>query len=77
MEKINFEGKEYPTLLLNFPFGERQISTEKLNEDLMNFDGSYVSENARFIDESIFYFVDEENLKLDEAELTQLILSEI
>ncbi|AXI99866.1 hypothetical protein CYPRO_0582 [Cyclonatronum proteinivorum] len=77
MEMIKFEGKEYPTLLLNFPFGERQISTEKLNDNLMNVDGSYVSENARLIDESIFYFVDEENLKLDEAELTQLILSEI
>lgn len=77
MEKINFQGKEYPTVLLSFPFGERQISSEKLNEELLDFDGSYVSENARLIDESIFYFVDEENLKLDEAELIQLILSEI
>lgn len=77
MEKIYFQGKEYPSILLSFPFGERQISSEKLNEDLMDFDGSYVSEKARLIDESIFYFVDEENLKLDEAELTQLILAEI
>lgn len=77
MEMIKFEGKEYPTLLLNFPFGERQISTEKLNDSLINVDGSYVSENARFIDEKIFYFVDEENLKLDKAKLVQLILSEI
>ncbi|MCB0454762.1 MAG: hypothetical protein KDC62_05165 [Aequorivita sp.] len=77
MEMIKFEGKEYPILQLKFPFGERQISTEKLNDCLMNVDGSYVSENARLIDESIFYFVDEENLKLDEAKLTRLILSEI
>ncbi len=77
MEMIKFEGKEYPTFLLNFPFGERQISTEKLNDSLINVDGSYVSENARFIDEKIFYFVDEENLKLDKAKLVQLILSEI
>lgn len=74
---IKFEGIEYPTLLLSFPFGERQISTEKLNDNLMNLDGSYVSENARLIDEKIFYFVDEENLSLNKAELTQLILSEI
>ena len=77
MEMIKFEGKEYPTLLLNFAFGERQISTEKLNDNLMNTDGSYVSENARYIDEKIFYFVNEENLKLDKAKLAQLILSEI
>ena len=77
MEMIKFEGKEYPTLLLNFPIGERQISTEKLNDSLMNFDGSYVSENARIIDEGIFYFVAAENISIKNNKLVELILSEI
>ncbi len=77
MSVIAFEGEEYPSLQLTFAFGERQVSTEKLNNNLMNLDGSYVSEYARLIDENIFYFVDEEDLKLDRDELIQLILSEI
>lgn len=77
METIKFEGKQYPILLLNFPFGERIISIEKLNDNLMNIDGSYVSDSARLIDEKIFYFVDEENLNLTNEILIQLILSEI
>ena len=77
METIKFNQREYPTLLLNFPFGERMISVAKLNDNLMNEDGSYVSENARLVDEDIFYFVDEEDLNLSDDELVQLILSEI
>lgn len=77
MEIIKFEGKEYPTLLIKFPFGVRQISTEELNEDLMNIDGSYVSDNARVVDEKIFYYVAKEDLKLSKTRLVQQILSEI
>ena len=77
METIKFNEKKYPALLLNFPFGERMISVAKLNDSLMNEDGSYVSENARLVDEDIFYFVDEEDLNLNKDELVQLILSEI
>ena len=74
---IEFEGKKYPTLILNFPFGERRISIQKLNENLMNSDGSYVSENARLVDEEIFYFVEDEQINLSKDELVQLILSQI
>ena len=77
METIKFNQREYPTLLLNFPFGERRVSVAKLNDNLMNEDGSYVSENARLVDEDIFYFVDEEDLNLNKDELVELILSEI
>lgn len=77
METIKFNGIEYPVLQLNFPFGERTISIENLNENLMNVDGSYVSESAQVIDEKIFYFIDEKNLSLSKNDLIQLILSEI
>lgn len=77
MEMIKFEGKNYPITIVNMPFGERKISTEVLNERLMTFDGNYVSENARIIDEGIFYFVSEDNITLDNDKLVKLILSEI
>lgn len=78
MELIKFKGNEYPSLIINFPFGERKISTTKLNDSLMNYAGGYVSEEARFIDEQIFYFVEEEDIHhLQKKELVEMILSEI
>ncbi len=77
MEIIKFEGKEFPSVIVNLPFGERKISNTQLNESLMNFDGSYVSEEARLIDEEIFYFVEEEVLRFRKNKLITKILSEI
>jgi hypothetical protein len=77
MRTINFNGKEFPFVNINLPFGERQVSNHKLNEALMNLDGSYVSEEARIIDENIFYFVEEEVLRFRENEIINKILSEI
>lgn len=74
---IKFEGKEYPSVIVNLPFGERKVSNIQLNESMMNFDGSYVSNEARLIDEEIFYFVEESALGLQETKLVELILSEI
>lgn len=77
MEIIDFKGKKYPTVLIKTNFGERRISTEGLNDSLLNMDGSYVSERARIIDESIFYFVPEEYLSIDHDKLVKLISSEL
>lgn len=77
MEFIEFEGKTFPTVMVNLPFGERKISNIDLNELLLNIDGSYVSEKARLIDESIFYFVEDNVLRFRENEISKLILSEI
>ena len=74
---INFEGINYPSVLVRMPFGERKISIESLNEKLTTKDGRYVSEIARLIDEGIFYFVCEDNLTLEHDNLVNLILSEI
>lgn len=77
MEFIEFKGKRFPTVMINLPFGERKISNIDLNEALLNIDGSYVSEKARLIDESIFYFVEDKVLRFRENEISKLILSEI
>lgn len=77
MEFIEFEGRRYPTVIVNLSFGDRKISNTDLNERLLTTDGSYVSEKARIIDESIFYFVEDRMLRFCENELSKLILSEI
>ncbi|WP_339653197.1 hypothetical protein [uncultured Maribacter sp.] len=77
METISFNGKEFPSVIINMPFGERTISTVQLNESLLNLEGSYVSEEARLIDENIFYFVEENVLCFQENEIVNKILSEI
>lgn len=77
MDIIKFNGEEFPFTIVNMPFGERKISTTKLNECLMNSEGGYVSEEARFIDEGIFFFVEEEVISLPENEIVAIILSQI
>tara|TARA_R110002072_G_scaffold202381_1_gene360153 strand:- start:194 stop:427 length:234 start_codon:yes stop_codon:yes gene_type:complete len=77
MEMIKFNGIKYPSVIVNLPFGERRISSRKLNESLMNFDGSYTSEKARLIDEQIFYFIEENVLRFSENKIIKIILSEI
>jgi hypothetical protein len=77
MRTVKFENKTYCIRDITFPFGERTVGTEKLNDALMTDDGGYVSEEAKLIDESIFYFVEENNLCLQEKELVLKIISEI
>lgn len=77
MEIIKFNGKEFPSVIVNLPFGERRISSIKLNESLMNNEGEYVSDEARLIDENIFYFVEDKVLSFRENEIINTILSEI
>lgn len=77
MNNIVFQGKKYPTTIVNMPFGKRLISTDCLNNVLMNNDGSYVSDEARIIDENIFYFVEDEIFHLNENKLASKILFEI
>ena len=77
MNEIVFQGKSYPIALINMPFGERLISTENLNDDLMNSEGSYVSDKARMIDECIFYFVANNHIRMNKTELRNKILAEL
>lgn len=77
MDTIDFEGKTYPIKTIKMPFGERTISIDELNDNLMNSDGSYVSEKARLIDENIFYYVEKVYFNLSESELVAQINYEI
>jgi len=72
---IKFNGKEYPTKLLNVPdFGERLVSVESLEKSLMDAEGFYVSDEAQVVDEKIFFYVPDDVIDLDEKGLVDFIM---
>lgn len=72
MMTINFDGEEYPARLIDVS-GKRLISIDRLDVALMTKDGSYVSEEARAIDEGIFLYVPEPILVSDEKTLVRYV----
>lgn len=61
---ITFNEKEYPARSIDVEdFGEVTIASLKLDEELFDKDGNYVSREALRVDEGIFFYVDEELLK--------------
>ena len=73
---IKFKNISYPIKIISFPFGERIVGIESLNNALINKDGGYVSEKAREIDEQIFYFVTKQEL-FYEKDIAVKIISEL
>ncbi|MBR6003699.1 MAG: hypothetical protein IK068_03145 [Lachnospiraceae bacterium] len=55
---ISFNKRIYPTRTVHIKgYGERRIAGEELQKALFDADDNYVSDEAREIDDSIFYFV--------------------
>jgi hypothetical protein len=78
MDTINFQNKEFKVRELEFPeIGNVLISTNSLNESLLNEYGAYASEEAIVVDENIFYFVGNNEIELSDNELMNLIIEEI
>jgi hypothetical protein len=78
MDKIEFQNKEYKVREIELPeFGNVLISTNSLNELLLNEDGSYTSEEAIAVDERIFYFVEENEIEFSDEKLKNLIILEV
>lgn len=78
MDTIKFNNKHYGLRKLLFPFGTRLVATTDLNESLFDMKSlDYVSEEARVIDESIYFFVESEQLKLDDEKLVDYILKNV
>lgn len=75
---ISFNTKNYKTRLVHIDeFGEVLISVESLNSDLINQRGSYISTEAEFIDQQIFYFVSERQIDLPIKQLIKLVKTEV
>ncbi|MBR1695748.1 MAG: hypothetical protein IJ709_10180 [Selenomonas sp.] len=71
---IKFNGKEYPTKMLDIPdFGERLVSIESLEKSLFDTKGFYVSTEAQIVDEKIFFYVPDDVIDDDDERLTEFI----
>jgi hypothetical protein len=79
IETISYENIEYPTRIIEIPsWGVVTISTIDLSKKLLTSDsGNYVNKQAQYIDESIFYYVDNNELDMPEIDLRKQILKEL
>lgn len=78
MDTINFKNKEFKVREVELPeIGNVLISTNSLNESLLNEYGGYVSDEAIKVDKNIFYFVTNNEMSFSDKELINLINQEI
>lgn len=78
LSNIKFNRKHYPTRVIELDgFGSVLISTSALNDKLLTTSGAYSSKVAQYIDEKIFYFVDDDEITLCEDRISSLILSQV
>jgi hypothetical protein len=78
MDTIQFQNREFKVREIELPeFGNVFISTNSLNELLLNEGGSYISDEAEMVDEEIFYFVEGNEIELSEEELIKTVNLEL
>jgi hypothetical protein len=78
MNNIKFQNQSFKVRELDLPeFGNVLISTCTLNNKLMNENGLYVSKKALDIDEQLFYFVEDNEISLQNQKLTELIINQL
>lgn len=75
---IPFNNKKFKTReIFLSEFGNILISVTSLNNLLLSDNGAYISDEAMFVDEQIFFFVEDSEIQLPDAKLKQLVLSQI
>lgn len=76
-DKIEFQNKEYLIREVELPeIGNVLISTVELSDLLINEKGGYVSNEAISVDERIYYFVEENEIKLSDDDLIKLLIEQ-
>lgn len=69
METIKFNGKKYPVKEVYIEdFGNRPVSVLSLADELITEDGDFVSEEAKAIDETIFFYVEDGEIIKEDLE---------
>ena len=70
MDFINYNSKNYPLREIKLPeFGYVNLSTESLRMALLNDDCTYTTQEAKFIDEKIFFFIEDTEINLSDKNL--------
>lgn len=75
MDKIKYKDVEYPirNIFLEDIDQEVTISIEELNDVLIGANGDYDSHEARIIDETIYFFVERNEMLLSDSKLEKLL----
>ncbi|MCR5861017.1 hypothetical protein LRS05_02145 [Flavobacterium sp. J372] len=74
---IDFQNIFYPARVVELPNdGEVLISVTSLNDVLLK-DDDHVFDEARYVDDQIFYFVEDSQINLDDEELITLLTKEV
>jgi len=75
MNSVKFEHQNYQIRQVDIENSEiRNIASTTLNKRLINAKGSYTSEEARYIDEQIYFFVEPDILDLNDLALKQYVI---
>jgi hypothetical protein len=78
MNVLKYKNSQYRIrALYHKEFGEVLIATLSLADKLISDDGKYFSDEARIIDEQIFYYVEPYQIKLPDSELHRLVTVEV
>lgn len=78
-ETVELDGHEFNIRVLNVEgdlYG-RIISTENLNERLFDEQENYISEDARQLDEMIFFYVPVDKIVLPEEQLAEYVIKNL
>ena len=75
MNSVKFEHQNYQIRQVDIENSEiRNIASTTLNKRLINAKGSYTSEEARYVDEQIYFFVEPDILDLNDLALKQYVI---
>lgn len=75
---IKFNKRNFKVRMLNImDLGLVNICSTVLNRLLVSAEGEYVSEEAKYIDDQIFYFISPSDFRLPDKELACKILKDI
>ena len=75
MNFIELNGKSYPYKYFYFKNENCRyiVATDELNKRLFSKGGKYISDEAKCIDEQIFFFLDDEDFYKTDKEIEDLI----
>ena len=78
-EYVNFDGIDYPTRTLRVKGrGTVTVAPQSLENVLMDGDGGeFVSEDARMLDEGIFYYVEDAQITWPTGKLVAMLLATV
>lgn len=76
-DNVQFDGRTYPRRLIFWENHYYLIGNHSLNKILSDNEGAYISETARIIDETIFFFVDDNHIHLPDNDIIKILTKNI